>query len=246
MAEFPALNLWTDAYLADTRHLSTVEHGAYFLLLIEAWRRPNCDLPGDDAIIARLAGLTVEEWAAIRATVLAFWDYDGRSKTYRQKRLSKERQYARDRSNVQRDNSRKRWNVKKNDDPMGMPNLSHGNPPTTTTTTTTTEEGNVAPKPSESARAETNGAAKNYAFAGRVIKLNRADYDQWHETFHAIPDFKAELASLDAWYASPDLPEAQRKKWFQGVSGALNRKHQELVAAAARAERAETEFNSPA
>jgi hypothetical protein len=42
MAEFPALPLWTDAYLGDTRHLSQSEHGAYLLLLITAWRTPNC------------------------------------------------------------------------------------------------------------------------------------------------------------------------------------------------------------
>ena len=58
MAEFPALALWTDAYLADTRHLSTLEHGAYLLLMMEAWRRPHCDLPDDDRVLARLAGLT--------------------------------------------------------------------------------------------------------------------------------------------------------------------------------------------
>lgn len=73
MAEFPALTLWTDAYLSDTRHLSTLEHGAYLLLLMEAWRRPYNVLPGDDTTLARLAGLTLAEWLAIRDVIIDRW-----------------------------------------------------------------------------------------------------------------------------------------------------------------------------
>jgi hypothetical protein len=42
MAEYPFLPLWTDAYFADTRHLTLEQHGAYLLLIIEAWRRADC------------------------------------------------------------------------------------------------------------------------------------------------------------------------------------------------------------
>lgn len=67
-----------------------------------------------------------------------------------------------------------------------------------------------------------------YAFAGRVVRLNQRDLDTWQSAFHAIPDLKAELTSLDGWLA--DEPEARRKKWFNIVSGALNKKHQQLAA----------------
>src|SRR4051812_21801143 len=53
MAEFPALPLWTDAYLADCGHLSDAEHGRYFLLLMAMWRAPECRLPNDNDWLAR-------------------------------------------------------------------------------------------------------------------------------------------------------------------------------------------------
>ena len=42
MATFPALPLWTDAYLSDTDHLTFEEHGVYLRLLMMIWRNPEC------------------------------------------------------------------------------------------------------------------------------------------------------------------------------------------------------------
>lgn len=142
MAEFPALTLWTDAYLSDTRHLSTLEHGAYLLLLMEAWRRPNCDLPDDDKILARLAGLERDEWAEIKDVVLAFWKRDGRSKTWSQKRLLLERDKARVRSRSQSDKAAKRWKDAKKQDAAAMPGECPANASTATATAHIEEEPN--------------------------------------------------------------------------------------------------------
>lgn len=73
MAEFPALPLWTDAYLGDTTHLTTIEHGAYLLLLFTAWRTPTYDLPDDDHMLARFCRLTDGQWHRIRPTIMAYW-----------------------------------------------------------------------------------------------------------------------------------------------------------------------------
>jgi uncharacterized protein YdaU (DUF1376 family) len=140
VAEFPALTLWTDAYLSDTRHLSTLEHGAYMLLLMEAWRRPNCDLPDDDKILARLAGLSLAEWEDIKDAVLAFWKRDGRSKTWSQKRLSLERGKARVRSVSQRDKVAKRWNKTKKQDTTVLPSEYPADTSTATATAHIEEE----------------------------------------------------------------------------------------------------------
>lgn len=65
--------LWTDAYLGDTRHLSTFEHGAYLLLLIVAWRSPDGALPDDDRLLARYAGCSRNQWARISPVIRGFF-----------------------------------------------------------------------------------------------------------------------------------------------------------------------------
>ncbi len=83
-------------------------------------------------------------------------------------------------------------------------------------------------KGKEGIKEEERGRA--YAFEGKIIRLNRWDFDKWSKTYHAIPDLKAELSGIDAWCDS-NLDGQDRKKWFHRVSGMLNRKHQELVGA---------------
>lgn len=132
MADYPAMPLWTDAYLADTRHLTTEEHGAYLLLLMEAWRRPNCSLPDNDVILARLAGLSVDRWQEMKPVIMDLWDHDGRSKTWMQKRQKKERDFLARQSQLQRDRVAKRWNKTKKDDTAVIPDGYRGNTPTPT------------------------------------------------------------------------------------------------------------------
>lgn len=121
MAQFPALPLWTDAYLADTRHLSAEQHGAYLLLLMEAWRRPSCSLPDDEDMLARLACMNAERWASNRDTVMAFWKLDGRKKEWTQSRLTDERSFVAQKSRSQRDKAVSRWQRGKKDDAVAMP-----------------------------------------------------------------------------------------------------------------------------
>lgn len=108
MAEFPALTLWTDAYLGDTRHLSLEEHGAYLMLLMIMWRDPDCSVPDDDQRIAIMLGVTKGKWTRkLRPALIGFFTIEaGR---LRQKRLEIERKNARNRSKKQSDRSRKRW-----------------------------------------------------------------------------------------------------------------------------------------
>lgn len=70
----------------------------------------------------------------------------------------------------------------------------------------------------------------HYAFFGRVIRLNSADYARWKARYHGLADFEGELGSLDDWLNGQG--EKTRKDWFHIVSGALNKKHQAAMKAA--------------
>lgn len=85
MAEFPALPFYTDAYLADTRHLTTEEHGAYLLLLMCAWRTRGCALKDDDRFLARTAGVSPRKWQRLRPVLEEFFDCE--SGLWRQQKL---------------------------------------------------------------------------------------------------------------------------------------------------------------
>jgi uncharacterized protein YdaU (DUF1376 family) len=64
--------LWIGDYLADTRHLTTEQHGAYLLLIMAYWRRRG-PLPADDAQLCRMAGVTIYKWRSLRPIICAFF-----------------------------------------------------------------------------------------------------------------------------------------------------------------------------
>lgn len=108
MADLPFFPLATDAYLADTQHLTDAEHGRHLLLLIALWRAPRQRLPNDDAWLARKFGRTAEEVAAeLRPIIAEFYQCDGNWIT--QKRLSREYSRASRQVEQKREAAKSRW-----------------------------------------------------------------------------------------------------------------------------------------
>ncbi len=132
MSEIPSLPLFTDAYLADTRHLTAQEHGAYLLLLMMAWRAPNCRLPDDDAKLAKWAGVDARTWSRIKPTIMEFWTPE--SGHWTQRRLAKEREFVSMRAEVARKNGKhggrpKSLNTRAQENPAGSSRVSQTKAP---------------------------------------------------------------------------------------------------------------------
>jgi uncharacterized protein YdaU (DUF1376 family) len=89
MATINEMPLQTDAYLADTGHLSTFEHGAYFLILMAMWRSPDGTVADDDVYLSRAARTTLDRWKRIATNIRALLTVKGDRIT--QKRLQSER-----------------------------------------------------------------------------------------------------------------------------------------------------------
>jgi uncharacterized protein YdaU (DUF1376 family) len=77
---------WGD-YFGDTRHLSTLEHGAYLILIGMYWRRGSA-LPADDKWLATACGMSRQLWPSVKKQVLAFFEL--RDGSYFHKRIEKE------------------------------------------------------------------------------------------------------------------------------------------------------------
>lgn len=68
--------LWIGAYLADTMRLTTIQHGAYLLLLIAYWRE-RAALPDDDEELRSITKLDRAEWKRQRPVLAKFFKIEG-------------------------------------------------------------------------------------------------------------------------------------------------------------------------
>lgn len=83
----PFMPLYVADYLADTGHLSTLEHGAYLLLLMHYWRVGK--LPTEDRQLAHVTRTSLRQWQTIRPQIADFFDAG-----WTHKRVEKERDNA--------------------------------------------------------------------------------------------------------------------------------------------------------
>lgn len=82
--------LYIADYLADTSRLTTVQHGAYLLLIMDYWR--NGVLPDDDSILAQITKMQPDAWALIRTSIVRFFTIENGAFVH--KRIESEKEKA--------------------------------------------------------------------------------------------------------------------------------------------------------
>lgn len=88
--------LYIADYLADTSRLTTEQHGAYLLILMDYWR--NGAPPDDDMVLSQITRMSPDAWSIARASIQHFFDVENNRWTHR--RVEKELLQARDKKEV--------------------------------------------------------------------------------------------------------------------------------------------------
>lgn len=199
--------LWTDAYLGDTTHLTTTEHGAYMLLLMAAWRTKTGSLPDDDRLLARFARMTPAQWKKARPVIVQFYTVeDG---MWIQGRLKDERDAVKQKSKRQSSKAKSRWlKNKETDKPRHEPGIAEPMPPLT------------LPLPLTLPNIE-KGEEKKYEFLGETIRLTKPDYDRFRKRAHHLPEdqFKNAIFDADKYYTA----NPSEKGWFHKLGPWLDK-----------------------
>ncbi len=144
MATFPSLPLFTDAWVADTKHLSRLERGTYHDLLVLMWRSPNCRVPNETSWLAKRLDMTVQEVESEPLPLISeFCQTDGNWLC--QKRLLKEWNWCRKKRKVNSEAAKTRWSKEK---PNSEGNTEPHCPPPHSTPPTIPEDKSSAPTPS--------------------------------------------------------------------------------------------------
>ena len=84
------LPLYVSDYLQDTSRLTTEQHGAYLLILMDYWL--NGPPPDDNEVLSRIARVPRGSWAVMRPVLARFFAIDGSE--WRHGRLDSEYQHA--------------------------------------------------------------------------------------------------------------------------------------------------------
>ena len=107
-------------YIADTMRLSTEQHGAYLLMLMEQWM--SGPLPDDDDELAAITRMPIDKWLSIREKMARFYVVDGG--TWTQLRLESEKMAAEKRRDAASNNGKKGGRPRKSETqkkPIGKP-----------------------------------------------------------------------------------------------------------------------------
>jgi|GEM_PF-2592668 len=124
--------LFIGDYLADTSRLTTEQHGAYMLLIMDYWR--NGPPPDDDEVLANISKASAQAWKKIKPTIAEKFKIAAGKWTHG--RIDRELLLAEEchgkATKKARQGADARWSKQRNED---VPSIATGNAPSITTST---------------------------------------------------------------------------------------------------------------
>ena len=214
MADFPSLPLWTDAWVADTHHLTRLQRGTYHDLLVLMWRTPRCRVPNDDDWLASHMHMTKAEVETdLRPLIREFCKNDGNYLT--QKRLSREWRWCHAKAQTASESAKLRWEKEKEKKKRISVRISERNAPTPTPTPIKEKE-SVSPPLSQTAKpvpglppprppAEPKPPARGYR--AKPDPARQSDFNAWWKACaRTIPKPSSRVVAQRVFCSLPDLP----------------------------------------
>lgn len=91
MKDIPGFYFYPGDWLSNPHvsEMNDAQYRAYHTLLCKSWlSEPPATLPNDDALLARLAGVSMETWEQIAAPIKARFKVNGNDRLYHPKLLA--------------------------------------------------------------------------------------------------------------------------------------------------------------
>lgn len=237
MAEFPALPLWTDAYLADCSHLSDAEHGCYMLVLMAMWRAPMQRLPNDAAWFSRKFGRSQQvienEWFPLMRELCQC-----SGNWWTQKRLRREYAYVSKQREAQSARAKHRWEKEKD---VCRRNATTGNAASgsaPTPTPTPLKKDTLSAVPADFARfwadypTEKNMSKKRALAAWKKLTPEKRAAAQ-----AAISGYRSYCEKNKSWYHTVHAERFLSQERFEGYAVEQTMTDEEIAAAKDRTDR---------
>jgi uncharacterized protein YdaU (DUF1376 family) len=230
----PWMPLYVGDYLADTRRLTTLQHGIYLLLIMDYWSTGG--LPSDEAQLAQIAGVSQKQWECNRNAIAPLFQSG-----WRHKRIDEELAKAAEVSGKRKASAEKRWsksnanasaNEPPNADAKGMHRapVSHSQ---SQSSSLRSDEGETAPVDWDKLAEEARTRPREKAASNRGTRLP-SDWQpkpgDWIAAVNALGEVTARREAdsfRDYWKAAPGQRgikldwDATWRNWVRTAVGRL-------------------------
>lgn len=175
--------LYVADYLADTARLTTEQHGAYLLILLDYWR--SGPPPDDDAVLCSITRMQLPAWRRAKPALIGFFTIvEGK---WRQKRADQEKNEAAEnsskRSEAGKHGADKRWG-KTDGKPDGKPDGKRIASAIANGSQRAWQNDAPSPSPSSSLRSEENSVPPGLVESASPPRLPACPVDELVSLYH--------------------------------------------------------------